>query len=145
MLRPRRAAAWPALLLALFVTACDREPETLKGPVAIYQGPPPPKHGMLGVRFDPAAAGSTAVSDVVPGSPARKAGISPGDVITSVDGRPVSSQQDVLKVTGDKPPGATVTVGLTREGEAVTVSVRLISFADAIALQQQADAGRSSP
>ena len=141
MLRPSRAAASCLSLVALLLTAC--EPEDLKGPVAIYQGTPP-KHGMLAIQFDPAAGGAPVVAGVIAGSPAAEAGISPGDVITSVDGRAVTSHQEVLKVLSDKAPGATVPVGLTHDGETLTLNVRLISFTDAAALQVKSERGRST-
>jgi len=48
------------------------------------------------------------VAAVVPGSPAGKAGLAAGDVITAVAGRTVSSSDDVLSALTTKLPGARV-------------------------------------
>jgi S1-C subfamily serine protease len=50
------------------------------------------------------------VGAVVPGSPADKAGLSPGDVIVGVGGKTVASSSDLLKALLVKTPGTTVSV-----------------------------------
>jgi S1-C subfamily serine protease len=69
------------------------------------------------------------VQSVQPGTPAQKAGIRGGsingnvengqvaiggDIITSIDGKPVTSSEDLANEVGAKKPGETVTVGLLR-------------------------------
>ena len=143
MLRLFPAAAWPAVLLALLVTACDQEPKTLTGPVAVYQGPPP-KHGLLGIQFVP-GANTPVVGAVVPGGPAQLSGVAEGDVIVSVDGKAVSSPQEVTAALSDKSPGTTATVELSRGGQRSTVTAQLMGFMDLLALEQQAAKGRTPP
>jgi S1-C subfamily serine protease len=60
-----------------------------------------------GFGFGDSVAGGY-VAAVVPGSPASKAGLAPGDVITAVAGRTVSSSDDVLSALTTKVPGARV-------------------------------------
>ncbi len=68
------------------------------------------------------------VAGVVSGSPAASAGLSAGDVITSVDGHTVSSTTDLTSVMDRLHPGDTVTVHwTTATGQATSASVRLAS------------------
>ncbi|HVR69474.1 MAG TPA: PEGA domain-containing protein [Vicinamibacteria bacterium] len=50
---------------------------------------------------------------VVPGSPAAKAGIQPGEVVVAADGRPIKQTADLLAVVADKQPEEKVTLQLT--------------------------------
>ncbi|MDP3154448.1 MAG: trypsin-like peptidase domain-containing protein [Archangium sp.] len=65
------------------------------------------------------------VSDVSRDSPAEKAGIKPGDVITSVDRQPVEVGADVVDSVSARPIGSKVAVQLIREGKPKTVQVTL--------------------
>src|SRR6266852_3311130 len=59
-------------------------------------------------------------------SPARKAGIQPGDVIVAVDGLPVDNTPQLQQRVAFKKPGETVEVTVLRQGgEKKTVTVRL--------------------
>src|SRR5213595_859610 len=60
-------------------------------------------------------------------SPARKAGIQPGDVIIAVDGQPVDNTPQLQQRVAFKKPGETVEVTVLRQGgEKKTVTVRLV-------------------
>jgi S1-C subfamily serine protease len=50
-------------------------------------------------------------------SPGPAAGIAAGDVITAIDGAPVTSVQDFLGTISRKPPGARVRLSLIRPGQ----------------------------
>src|SRR5881392_281040 len=59
-------------------------------------------------------------------SPARKAGIQPGDVIIAVDGQPVDNTPQLQQRVAFKKPGETVEVTVLRQGgEKRTLTVRL--------------------
>jgi S1-C subfamily serine protease len=55
--------------------------------------------------------------------PAAKAGIHQGDVIRSWEGRPIASVSNLHRALGPASVGATLTVGLSRGGEAKTVKL----------------------
>src|SRR5881628_3514622 len=60
-------------------------------------------------------------------SPARKAGIQPGDVIVAVDGQPVDNTPQLQQRVAFKKPGETVEVTVLRQGgEKKTMTVRLV-------------------
>ncbi|EQC1557549.1 serine endoprotease DegP [Citrobacter amalonaticus] len=65
------------------------------------------------------------VSQVMPNSSASKAGIKAGDVITSLNGKPISSFAALRAQVGTMPVGSKITLGLLRDGKPVTVNLEL--------------------
>ena len=65
------------------------------------------------------------VQEPLQGSPAEDAGIERGDVITSIDGQPVDSSQDVARIVRSLRPGDSVEVLLERNGTTERVTVTL--------------------
>jgi Do/DeqQ family serine protease len=69
----------------------------------------------------PSAVGAL-VSQVVDGSPADRAGIRTGDVITSVNGQPVKSNSELRNTIGLLRVGDKVEIGLLRDGKPLRVT-----------------------
>ena len=65
------------------------------------------------------------VVDVTANSGAAKAGLKPGDVITTIDGRPIASADEVAAVIRTKKPGDTIDVTFQRMGTEDTATVTL--------------------
>jgi serine protease DegQ len=65
------------------------------------------------------------VTRVRAGSPAETAGIKPGDVIVSLGGKLVASDQELHNLEGLGSAGAAVQVGILREGKPVTLNASL--------------------
>ena len=65
------------------------------------------------------------VSEVLAGSPAQKAGLQKRDVITEIDGRKIATSGDLQEYIVERPVGATVRLGLIRDGKPQTVSVTI--------------------
>jgi serine protease Do len=63
------------------------------------------------------------VAEVEPTSPAAKAGIETGDVITSVNGEAVVDSRDLAKKTAAIAPGSAINVGVFRNGQEKTITV----------------------
>ncbi|HSB76982.1 MAG TPA: DegQ family serine endoprotease [Terriglobales bacterium] len=80
------------------------------------------------------------VSDVQPGSPAAKAGLQRGDVITELNGQPVKGSNDLKLKTGEMQPGTTVHLKVVRNGK--TQDVPLSLEEQPKSGQQQARAGQ---
>ncbi len=66
------------------------------------------EHGWLGVVCTDQGAPGAEVTSILPGSPASKAGIKPGDLVVAVDAHPVSSVADLKERLYTVPPGTTV-------------------------------------
>ncbi|WP_158781757.1 serine endoprotease DegP [Pantoea sp. BAV 3049] len=65
------------------------------------------------------------VSQVLPNSSAAKAGIKAGDVVTSINGKAISSFAALRAQVGSLPVGTKMALGLIRDGKPVTVNVEL--------------------
>ena len=70
-------------------------------------------------------------------SPAAKAGIESGDVITAVNGTPVKDARDLARTIGMMAPDTSVKLDIVRKGEPKTVSLTLAQMPNE---QQQASA-----
>ena len=62
---------------------------------------------------------------IVPGSPAAKAGLQPGDVITAINGNRISSSNAFIATIGNYKPGNTVTMTVQRNGASKQIQVTL--------------------
>ena len=83
-------------------------------------------HAYLGVSLD-GSASSARVADVRPGTPAAKANLRAGDVITAIGNTSVSSAEELTRAIDAHKPGETVTVKISRGGNTVTAQVTLAS------------------
>jgi S1-C subfamily serine protease len=70
--------------------------------------------------------GGVLVSEVFEDSPAEKAGIKAGDVITELDGETAEDPSDLADKVGDKEPGSKVSLTIIRGGTKQTKEVELI-------------------
>ena len=96
------------------------------------------KRGRLGVDVDDLtpdiaealhidAPGGAVVSKVEQGSPARRAGLLPGDVIIAIDGVPVQGRADLRNRVGLTAVGQTIQLTILRRGSQQTVSIQVES------------------
>ncbi|MFD0387812.1 PDZ domain-containing protein [Tistrella bauzanensis] len=65
------------------------------------------------------------VARVLPGSPAGDAGLERGDVVTGVDGQPVTDARDLTRRIGDMPPDQRITLDVRRGGDSRQIKVKL--------------------
>jgi putative serine protease PepD len=73
---------------------------------------------------EPAAEGAT-ITEVMPDTPAERAGLRKDDVVTSVDGQPVSDGIALIVAIRTHRPGETVEMSVIRGGDEQTVQVEL--------------------
>lgn len=64
------------------------------------------------------------------GSPAEKAGIKAGDLITEVNGKEVKDARDLAKKVADLAPGSEATFTLNRNGDTQTMTVKIGELPD---------------
>ena len=92
------------------------------------------QYGYLGVEIQPVTPdvasaigldhpGGALVSQVNDGSPAARAGVETGDVITGFAGQDVKDPKDLSRAVADVAPGARESLDVWRKGKAVRISV----------------------
>ena len=93
-------------------------------------------HGYMGIGitdvtpenakfFNLTDANGAVVSQVEPDSPAAKAGLKTGDVITELNGKRITDASDLQLAIGQMKPGSTIKLGLLRDGKSMTLPVTL--------------------
>ena len=93
-------------------------------------------HGYMGIGisdvtpenskfFDLSKSEGAVVTQVEPDSPAAKAGLKTGDVITGLDGKPVTDAGELQVEVGQKQPGTTIHLDVIRNGKTETIPVTL--------------------
>lgn len=80
--------------------------------------------------FDTTEGGVTFDNVEPPGSPADLAGLVGGDVITSFDGKVVTTDDEISDMMRGIPPGKTVEIIYLRDGETKTTRLTTVSRAD---------------
>lgn len=81
----------------------------------------------LGVVIDQRnTAQGAVITEVAPGTPAEKAGLQRGDVITAVNGTKLNGQTPLGSVLDPLKPGDTVTLTVNRNGETKTLTATLV-------------------
>jgi serine protease Do len=92
--------------------------------------------GWLGVQIQPVTAGiaealglkkaeGAMVDEVKPDSPAAKAGLESGDVVTAVNGASVKDARELTRTIGASAPNSTIKLDILRNGQAKTLEVAL--------------------
>jgi serine protease Do len=97
--------------------------------VQVYNNLISPSHkvvrGSIGIQFNTGLSESinrvygfrngVLVKEVTPGSPAEKAGLKPGDILTTIDGRNIKDGDDLVNEIAGRRPGSTARLGYLRE------------------------------
>ena len=100
------------------------------------QGTPGPGTGTVSRGYLGASVGDTArganpagaeVRAIQPGSPAEKAGLAVGDVITAVDGTKVADVSGLMQVLANTQPGTTLNLKVSRDGQSKRIPVTTVS------------------
>ncbi|MCX7807213.1 MAG: CPBP family glutamic-type intramembrane protease [Deltaproteobacteria bacterium] len=106
------------MFLSAFLAAQMLHPEQLKLEVQ-----PPPR---IGVLLSPSKEGGVLVERVLPGSPARRAGVRKGDRILAIDGQKVESPSQAQKALAGRGAG-TRDLLITRGDEEIKIQVEAVA------------------
>ena len=82
------------------------------------------EHAYLGVSID-ATASAARIAEVRPSTPAQRAGLKAGDVVTAVDGKSIASGDDLTRAIDSHKPGDTITLEYRRGGSEHSVDLKL--------------------
>ncbi len=88
-------------------------------------------HGLLGATVQPASAvegteiAGAYIAEVTPGGAADEAGLQEGDIVTAVDGKPITTSIDLTAQVRALAAGADATLTYVRDGETRTADVTL--------------------
>jgi serine protease Do len=104
----------------------------------------------LGVQVQPVTAGiaeslgmkqaqGALVDEAQPDTPAAKAGIQAGDVITAVNGTEIRNSRTLAREISAMAPDSSAKVDILRKGEAKTITVTLAKMPDQLGKQAKAD------
>jgi serine protease Do len=132
----------------------DIPAETAKMVVAQLEKDGHVTRGWLGVQIQPVSASiadslglkkaaGALVDEPQNGSPAAKAGIQSGDVITAVNGTPVKDARELARTIGMMAPDSTVKLDVIRNGESKSLSLTLAQMPNE--QQANADTGVAQP
>ncbi len=106
--------------------------------------------GWLGVQVQPVTKGiadslglktaeGAMVDEPQDGSPAAKAGIQSGDIVTALNGTPIKDSRDLAQKVATLAPGSSAKLDILRKGELKTITVTLGEMPN----QRQANAGNT--
>jgi serine protease DegQ len=116
------AFAVPTRILLFVVDQLRTNGEVTRGRIGATLGSLNAERAVeLGLRFVRGAI----VEDVVPGSPAERAGLQRGDIITRIQNRPVANAGSVQATVGIAPPGTPITLVYLRGGHETTTSLNV--------------------
>lgn len=79
------------------------------------------------------------VSEAMPGTPAAKAGLKSGDVITAVNNTAIGNAHELAKAIGNLPPQSEVSLTVIRDNKAESVKVTLDTYKDRMAANDTGD------
>ncbi|HUE70035.1 MAG TPA: PDZ domain-containing protein [Pirellulaceae bacterium] len=118
-------------------------------PAAALDDLPPPapeaKSGYLGVGLEVQPSGGIVVTEVGEESPAAKAGLKVGDKITTVNRAIVEDIEELSTVMETVPPGGKLTLGVVRDGRALTIVATLAEPPEESAPAASEPGGLDSP
>jgi S1-C subfamily serine protease len=83
------------------------------------------KHPWIGLMFQSAPSGGALVTEVSAGGPAAQAGLTPGDIITAVDGTIITSQIDLASALFARQVGDRAEFSVLRNGTRAKSTVRI--------------------
>ena len=112
--------------------------------------------GWLGVQVQPVTQGiaeslglknaeGALVDDAQSDTPAAKAGIQAGDVITAVNGTAIKDSRGLAREISGMAPGSSAKLDILRKGESKTITVTLAELPNKMPKQANAGEGETSP
>jgi M6 family metalloprotease-like protein len=99
----------------------------------------PPPAGFLGIEVDDESPGRPRIADVQVDSPADEAGLKPGDIVRSLDGKAVTSARELRDALRGRNADEELSIAYEREGKTEEVSAKLRPLSKPFKPQSTAD------
>jgi serine protease Do len=136
--------------------AFDIPADTVKNVIAQLREKGSVTRGWIGVQIQPVTseiadslglkkAAGALVSEPQPNSPAAKAGIESGDVITAVDGNQVADARELARRIGTMAPGTSVKLTMVHQGQEKVVTLTLGTLPSEKAASNNPDSQHAVP
>ena len=101
------------------------------------------ERGWIGVNIQPVTqdiadslglkeAAGAMIGGVTPDSPAEKAGLLPGDVIISVEGKKIEKMRDLPRMIAERSIGASTKIGVIRQGKVKSFNLKVAKFQEEV-------------
>jgi serine protease Do len=127
--------------------------------IGVYNDLIGPEHkvvrGSIGVQFQAALSpavqrvygfkSGVLINAVTAHGPADQAGMKAGDIITTVDGKPIKDGDELVTDIAARKPGGTVHLGYVRAGQTATATLTIADRAKLYAAQPVSQNGESGP
>jgi serine protease Do len=117
--------AIPTSLAKAVVTQLAESGKVTRGWLGVSIQPLTPD---LAKSFGRAETAGALVASVSESSPAERAGLKPGDIITDYDGRKVERTADLPRAVASTPIGREVRLTVVREGQPLTLTARIVAL-----------------
>jgi serine protease Do len=114
--------AVPSNMAKQVMDQIEKNGKVSRGYMGALLGPLTPEMApQFGLKNDKGAL----INQVTPGGPAEKAGLKMGDVVTAIDGKPVTSADDLTMAVISRSPGSTVTLDIVRNSKPMQLTITL--------------------
>jgi putative serine protease PepD len=86
----------------------------------------PVQHAYVGVELNANSnSGGAQISSITPGSPAESVNLQPGDVVTAINGKAISSTEQFIETVDTYSPGQKIQLTVNRGGQTKTLTLTL--------------------
>jgi serine protease Do len=135
--------AMPSNVLAnVYNMLISPDHKVIRGSIGIsFNGSPP----AAVTRMYGFANGGVLVASVTPSGPAAKAGLQPGDVVVSIDGKAIKDGDQLVADVSSRKVGSTVQMGYLRDGKQSTTTVGIADRAKLYADMAAAGGDSAAP
>jgi membrane-associated protease RseP (regulator of RpoE activity) len=113
------------ILVIFFVSGCATFPHSAIEPAkeSSFQEKCKSKRSAIGIFLKENKSKNLEISSLIKNSPAEKAELRPGDVITKINGTPIKSRYDFLRLLDEIPPGKSVNLTVRRHSNVIEKTV----------------------
>jgi Do/DeqQ family serine protease len=114
--------AVPSNMARFVMEQISKSGKVIRGYLGVAVQPVTPD---LAKQFGYNGSNGALIGEVESGSPAERAGLKPGNIITAINGKPVADSRELQLVVSEMAPGTTVNLTVFGDGKEQQMSVKL--------------------